>query len=341
MKKLTDNIYNRDLGRNQRKFKLWRSAGLMLTYKCNASCEFCYYNCCPQNDGLMPVETAINAWRSLKAIAGNDAKIHLTGGEVFLYWDHLREILIEGQKQKLGKIDLIETNGFWAIDEKIIIERLKTLDELGMHQFKISCDPFHQKFVGIEPVRRLAGLARDMLGDERVLIRWEEYLENPVDMRELSGEQLNQQYMSAVEEYPCRFTGRAGGKLAELFADKQIENFASVNCGGSFLGAKGVHIDPFGNVFSGTCSGIVVGNINNTPLEEIWESFSPSQNELINTLFNSGPAGLVEKAVQLGYEKAKCYASKCHLCNSIREFFFNKQIDKATIGPTQCYVSGL
>lgn len=341
MKKLTDNIYNRDLSREQRKFKLWRSAGLMLTYKCNASCEFCYYNCCPKKDGLMPVETAINAWRSLKAIAGDHAKVHLTGGEAFLYWDHLKEILTQGQKEKLGQLDLIETNGFWATDEKIITERLKTLDELGMHQFKISCDPFHQQFVDIELVRRLANLARDILGDSRVLVRWDKYLENPVDMSQLTREQLDQQYIAAVKEYPCRFTGRAGGKLAQLFANKQIETFASANCGGSFLGAKGVHIDPFGNVFSGTCSGIIVGNINNTSLEDIWQRFSPSQNKLTNTLIDSGPAGLLETAEQLGYKKAKCYAGKCHLCNSIREFFFNKQIDKATIGPPQCYVSGL
>ncbi len=338
MKKLTDNIYNHNLGRDQRKFKLWRSAGLMLTYKCNCSCEFCYYNCSPKKDGLMPVETAIKAWRSLKAIAGNEAQIHLTGGEAFLYWEHLREILVEGQKQKLGKVDLIETNGFWAADEKIITERLKTLDELGMYQLKISCDPFHQKFVGIEPVRRLAGLARDILTDERVLIRWEKYLEDPIDMDSLSDEQLDQQYIWTVEKYPCRFTGRAGGRLAKLFANKPIEDFTSVNCSQSFLGAKGVHIDPFGNVFSGTCSGIVVGNINEMGLEEIWERFSPSLNELIKTLIDSGPAGLLETAVQLGYEKEKCYASKCHLCNSIREFFFDKEIDKATIGPAQCYV---
>jgi len=100
----------------------------MLTYKCNCACEFCYYNCDPDKGGLMPVDTAISAWQSLKILAGDNAKIHITGGEPFLFWDHLQEILDQAQKQNLGKVDLIETNGFWATSEKIVRQRLKKLD---------------------------------------------------------------------------------------------------------------------------------------------------------------------------------------------------------------------
>ena len=67
----------------------------------------------------MPVDIAINAWQSLKELAGDNAKIHITGGETFLYWDHLVEILQEAKKSNLGPVDIIETNGFWAVDEKI------------------------------------------------------------------------------------------------------------------------------------------------------------------------------------------------------------------------------
>ena len=45
---LSDNAYNRSRARNESKFKLWRSAGLLLTYQCNAACEFCYYHCSPE-----------------------------------------------------------------------------------------------------------------------------------------------------------------------------------------------------------------------------------------------------------------------------------------------------
>ncbi len=66
MTELHENAYNKTLSRNEPKFKLWSNAGLMLTYKCNCSCEFCYYHCGPDKGGLMPVDMALGAWQSLK-----------------------------------------------------------------------------------------------------------------------------------------------------------------------------------------------------------------------------------------------------------------------------------
>jgi len=285
----------------------------------------------------MPVDMAISAWQSLKTLAGENAKIHLTGGEPFLYWDHLQQILEQGKKQNLGKVDLVETNAFWATSEKITKHRLKTLDKLGMERLKISTDPFHQEYIDIEPVRQLAQVASDILGPKRVLVRWEKYLNNPVMMKNLCSVEREKEYVCAINDYPCRFTGRAAGQLAEMVASIPIDKIASMNCKLDFLSAKGVHIDPFGNVFSSTCSGIIMGNINQTPLEDIWKQFHPARSEFINALFDLGPAGLLEKAAKLGYEKAMIYANKCHLCTNIRQFFSNNGIEKSIIGPAECY----
>ena len=337
MLELTDNIYNQNTAKADPKFKLWNSAGLLLTYKCNAACEFCYYNCSPQQNGLMPTETAISIWQSLKKLAGDAAKIHIAGGEPFLYWERLVEILEAAKKENLGPADMLETNGFWATDENIIRQRLKALDEMGMRRLKISCDPFHQEYVDIELVRRLAAVASNLLGKTRVMVRWQKYLDKPLDMKNLSPQQRDKNYISALKDYPCRFTGRAAGKLAELFADKLLESIAVKNCRSSFLGAKGVHIDPYGNVFSGTCSGIVLGNVTQKPLENIWQEFQPSQNEIIDTLFNFGTAGLLKKAEKQGYKTKKLYAGKCHLCTDVRQFFYDNGLDKSAIGPAECY----
>lgn len=285
----------------------------------------------------MPVDMAIEAWKSLKILTGDNAKIHITGGEAFLYWDHLQEILEAAQKQKLDKVDLIETNGFWATSDNIVRQRLQRLDELGMNRFKISTDPFHQEYVEIKPVRRLAKIAIEMLGQQRVLVRWEKYLEQPMSIKDTPPTEREHQYIQAIKDYPCRFTGRAAGQLAQLFASTPAESFASKKCDSDFLGAKGVHIDPFGNVFSGTCSGIIFGNITENKLEDIWKNFHPEQNDIIHTLFTSGPAGLLESAENAGYKKRKSYADKCHLCTDIRQFFQQNGIEKTTIGPADCY----
>jgi hypothetical protein len=286
----------------------------------------------------MPIDTAITAWKSLRVLAGDIAKIHITGGEPFLYWEHLCRILKEAQKENLGEVDMLETNGFWATSEKLVSERLKILDGLGVRRLKISTDPFHQEYVDMEPVLLLAKIATEMLGPERVLVRWQKYLNEPVAMKTFSPAERKQAYVSAMRDYPCRFTGRAGGRLAELVAAAPIEEIASLNCKTDFLGAKGVHIDPYGNIFSGTCSGIIIGNVNQTPLEQIWRQFQPEQNEFLNTLFDHGPHGLLEQAENLGFKKARLYASKCHLCTSIRQFLFAKGIEQKTTSPTDCHI---
>jgi organic radical activating enzyme len=286
----------------------------------------------------MPVDTAISAWQSLKVLAGNTAKVHITGGEPFLYWDHLKEILQQAKKHNLGEVNMIETNGFWACDEGLIRQRLETLDKLGMYRLKISTDPFHQKYVDIEPVRLLADIASDILGPARVLVRWRKYLENPIKMKGLSNEKLKQQYIRAINDYPCRFTGRAAGELAKLGASITTESLACMNCKTDFLAAQGVHIDPFGNIFSGTCSGIIVGSVAAQPLDEIWQNWQPTNDRVIDLLFRLGPVGLLDEAMKLGYKPIERYAGKCHLCTSIRQFFFEKGLHTSTIGPAECYL---
>jgi hypothetical protein len=337
---LSENVYNRGLSRDEPKFKLWRSAGLMLSYQCNAACEFCYYHCSPRKGGLMPVETCIAAWRSLKILAGDEARIHLTGGEPFLYWDHLVEILRQGKAQNLGPVDLVETNGFWATDDRLIADRLNTLGGLGVQRLKISVDPFHQEYVDIEPTRRLAAAATRMLGPDCVQVRWEKYLDDlGLRIADCGSGERDRVYIQAYRDYPFRFTGRAAGHLAGLLASKPLEAFPRMNCLAAFLGAKGVHIDPYGNVFSGTCSGIVLGNVCQTPLEESWRAFHPAQIELIGTLCEKGPFGLLEKAKARGYVELPAYADKCHLCTHVRQFLFERHVEPSVIGPADCYRS--
>ena len=337
MKNLCDNIYNQSLEPDEPKFKLWRYMGLMLTYKCSAACKFCYYNCSPDAAGLMPEKTALDAWKSLKNLAGKYAKIHITGGEPFLYWDHLKNILISAEKLDLGPIDQIETNASWATNREIIVERVKTLDSLGVNNLKISCDPFHAEFVDVAYVKLLAETAAEILGPDRVLVRWQKYLDKPVDMRNLTDSQRQQQYKLALQTYPSRFTGRAAMQLGHLFATQTAAELSLANCKLPLLSAKGVHIDPFGNVFSGLCSGIIIGNVNQTSLEQIWQNSNWQRNEFLSTLFSKGPGGFLEKAVKLGYKKRRFYTDKCHLCTDLRQIFFDREQFTAIIGPEQCY----
>jgi len=337
MKELSENIYNRRLSRSAAKLKLWRNVGLMLTYKCNAACEFCYYRCAPDKGGLMPIKTALAAWGSLEKMAGVNASVHITGGEPFLYFDHLCELLNRAKQIGLSGPDSIETNGFWATNDKVITQRLKLLDDAGMSKLKISWDPFHAEFVDAAVIKRLAAAAGKILGPERVFVRWEKYLDQNLSCNGLSDINRRQRYIQAAGDYPCRFTGRGADKLATFLSDKPAATLRNENCKKNFLGAKGVHIDPYGNVFSGLCSGIAIGNINQNSLEAIWEAFDPQKQDFFGSLFAGGPYAMLDEAKASGYCPKNLYADKCHLCTEIRQFFFDNNRYKAIIEPYDCY----
>ena len=337
MFELNDNAYNQSLSPEMPKLKLWSSMGLLLTYKCSAACSFCYYKCNPQKAGLISIENAIAAWKGLKAIASESAKIHITGGEPFLYWPHLAELLETAANLNLGTVDMVETNGSWAENKSDIIDKLKFLDAHNVKKLKVSYDPFHAEFVEYGKVKLLAETACQILGSERVLVRWQEYLQKDLSVKDLCEEEKTKLFTNSLKEHPCRSTGRAAGKLAQASANKEVEEIASKNCKNSFLGSKGIHIDPYGNIFSGVCSGIIIGNINEKPLEQVWLDFNPTKEEFLSVLFNEGPIGLLEKAVKQGYQKSRLYSGKCHLCTDLRQFFFDKGQWLKIIGPKDCY----
>ena len=337
MVELQDNLFNTRRSRDQSKLKLWRYAGLMLTYQCSAACRFCYYYCSPKASGLMSVDTAIQSWEGLIRLAGDSAKVHITGGEPFLYFDRMAQILKQASRLGLTPLDTIETNaGAWNSPTELT-DQLRFLDDCGLDRLKVSWDTFHEEFIEIDKVRRFIHIARDVLGPGRVLVRWEKHLDTPTGIRQQEETKKQSILLAALVSDSCRFTGRAAEDLAPLVAQHPAEHFRGRNCQNALLGSKGVHIDPDGNVFNGQCSGMIVGNVNQPPLDVLWRLFEPDLADFWKILFEKGPFGLLERAQANGFRPREKYASKCHLCTDIRRFFFDKQTYSTIIGPHDCY----
>lgn len=337
MQTLTANLYNARQPRDTPKLKRWRYAGLMLTYRCTAACRFCYYYCKPQAEGLMPTDMAIQAWAALRRLAGQTAKVHLTGGEPFLVFERLLDICRQAQRLGLGGADYVETNAGWVDDSTEARHRLQALDETGLKQLRISWDIFHAEFVPAEKVRLLVRLAEEELGPDRVLIRWRQELDRLDNVAAMEPAERRTAMKTAMVQEGGRFTGRAAEMLGPLCAEEPLEKVIGKDCKHAVLGAKGVHIDPYGNVFNGQCSGMAVGNIRTTVLDELWRGFDPAAVDFWNTLYTRGPGGFLDEAVVLGYEPQAQYASKCHLCADIRRFFFDKSRYLPIICPNECY----
>ena len=337
MLELQNNLFDARRLRHQPKLKRWRYAGLMLTYRCSAACRFCYYYCSPQASGLMSVEMAIQSWEALVRLAGEYAKVHITGGEPFLYFDRLAQILEQASRLGLTPLDSLETNaGFWNSDDDLR-NQLRFLDDCGLDRLKVSWDAFHEEFIEVGKVQRFIRIARDILGSHRVLVRWEKHLDQPTGIQEQDAEGKKAILLAALDADSCRFTGRAAEKLAPLIAQHSAADFQGRHCQKALLGSKGVHIDPYGNVFNGQCSGMVVGNVNQIPLDVLWRTFEPDRSDFWKILYEKGPFGLLGPAQNDGFRSQRKYASKCHLCTDIRRFFFDKGNYSTIIGPHDCY----
>ncbi len=323
--------------------KHWNFAGLCLTDWCNASCGCCYMGCSPSRSHWMSVEMAVTIWRQLQEASPHGCAIHLTGGEVFGDWPRLLAVVQRAAQEGLGGLETIETNGFWLTDEDEARRRLVALARAGMGMLAISADPFHQQFVPIDKVRRLAEIARETLGRERVQVRWEDWLDDGEDLATVSDDHRRAVFAEWLTRGHERINGRAASSLADLLERKPIEEFQNSICRKAMLRGKRIHVNPDGTITAGVCAGILLGRWTPDPggsIAEIWARLSRehASRPVVSTLAMGGPVALAKQAADDGFEPdPRGYVSKCHLCWSIRKHLVGKETHSAEFGPDWFY----
>lgn len=323
--------------------KYWSRAGLMLTDWCNAACACCYANCSPANQQWMTAEQAITIWQSLVSASPHGCRLHLTGGEVFGRFELLLEVCRRAQQLGLGPLEAVETNGFWAQTEAVVRERLTALLQAGMESLTISADPYHQQFVPLERPRLLARIAEELLGAERVKVRWADWLANGCDtslLDEVRRRQFFWEYAAAGRD---RLTGRAGSGLNGLISLKLTENLVDISCRERLLRGRHVHIAPSGEVWPATCIGIVVGNALVQPIAEIWGNLEAEWAEMpiIGSLCLHGLGELLASAGQCGFLPCPSgYGTHCQLCYALREHMHRLGKAGPWLGPASVYAAG-
>jgi hypothetical protein len=324
----------------------WEFAGLYLTYWCNSRCAFCYVRGGPDRGAEMGVATAVRLWCELEEHArqhGAQMRVHLAGGEPFGDWTRLVALLRAARDGGLAPVEKIETNAGWATDDGLTRARLELLSALGMERLVVSCDVFHQEFVPLECVQRCVRMAREVLGRGRLIVRWWDFFQQPLDTRTLSPAEREAAFRVALQQHPDRLTGRAAERLAPLLPGQPAEAFRGQNCAADLLGSRHVHVDALGNIFPGTCSGIILGQagpLAGCSIGDVWQRLASDwrARPVLAALVAGGSFDLLAVARKLGYgERPAGYASKCHLCAHIRQFLFAHGVWPECIGPAACY----
>jgi hypothetical protein len=235
----------------------------------------------------------------------------------------------------------VETNGFWAADEGTVRDRLLALDEAGMGRLTVSCDPYHQQFVPIARVRYLVRLAEEVLGPGRVRVRWRDWAERGFDTDGLSPDRRRAVFGEFAGRGRDRLTGRAAEELAGDLPLTPARAFADNPCKENLLRCRHVHADGAGNIHLGTCAGIVVGKVARPEdARAAWRALSEgyAAMDLVGPLAREGPAAVMELARQRGFQESpRGYASKCHLCWSVRRWLFENGCFPDALCPANVY----
>lgn len=136
-----------------------RNIGLIMTYKCQASCPHCILEAGPGRNEEISLDDAFH-WIE-QAAAYRDGYIRmlsLTGGEPFYDIDRLYKISSFAQER--GLLVSAVTNALWAETLEVAAETLSMLSSIKM--ISLSTDAYHQEFVPLERVMNALRAAKEL-----------------------------------------------------------------------------------------------------------------------------------------------------------------------------------
>lgn len=304
------------------------SGGILLSYKCNLKCRHCMYACSPRWRGdWIPEEDALKVLSQLAEgvkgrypnaeVVGINYGFHFTGGEPFLNFDLLLE-LVEASSMLGLPSTFVETNCFWCRSDDAARGKMEELREAGLKGILVSVNPFIVESVPFERIERAVRIGVEVFGGN-VIVYQALFFELFKSMG-LKGTMSFQRFLEEAggvlhyaELIPA---GRAPYKLGDLYAKYPARHFFGDSCRREILRDWHIHVDNYCNYIPGYCAGISFGDARN--MGEVCSPLSLKGRRVVKALL-SDLRELYELGREHGYrELEEGYVSKCHLCLDIR-----------------------
>ena len=285
---------------------------ILLTYQCTRECEHCFVWGSPRQRGLLSMEQIEQILNQAKE-AGVEW-IYFEGGEPFIYY----EVLVSGIRMaaEMGLTIGIVSNAYWASSVANATELLQPFAG-RVADLTVGSDLYH---------------GDELLSEESqnaiVAAKW---LKIPTGMISIAKptEEGIQTHGQVTDQGAVMYRGRAAVMLAPRAGQHPWDEFTQ--CPHEDLCEPGrVHLDPFGNLH--ICQGIVIGNVFEKPLKEIFASYEAESHPICGPLLAGGPVALVSE-YNLPHEST--YADACHLCYEMRIALRERFPEQ--LGPDQMY----
>jgi MoaA/NifB/PqqE/SkfB family radical SAM enzyme len=276
---------------------------ILLTYQCTFECDHCFVWGSPWQNGTFSLAQLSLALKQAQELHGLE-EIYFEGGEPFLYYPTLVKA-VEMAAQMGFRVGIV-SNAYWAVTLEDALEWLRPFAG-KLVDLSVSSDTFHYNERDSRQARNAVSAAQ-MLGIPIGVISVA-----PPTVKDAS-QSFGVIATSQEEEEgsAVMYRGRAAVKLVQKATPGPWQSYN--HCPHEDLHSPGrVHLDPLG--FIHLCQGIVLGNIFEQSLAEIWQAYQPGAHPILGPLLAGGPALLTER-----YEipHSTTYADACHLCYETR-----------------------
>jgi MoaA/NifB/PqqE/SkfB family radical SAM enzyme len=244
---------------------------------------------------------------------GESLAFMFTGGEPFLDFDFLRELVTHGAGLG-GKVSCV-TNAYWAHTDAGTAEKLTVLRDAGLTALAVSVSRFHRLYVPLHRASRALRIARE-LG-----IRTE--LKGVVTKQEMAEHGMLEEWKNSLDAdvihiFPVLPSLREGGVLPEDEYYRE-PGIPSDPCPGEVLT---IYYDGVARSCcfpAPTDQFLTIGHVGSQPLTDVIRQMRESTTQRI--LRERGPIHFANAAVAagLGHRLRSSYAGVCDLCTHIRE----------------------
>lgn len=314
------------------------SAGIFLSYKCNASCRHCMYACSPRWPGDWISETDLKEILKVLAIYIEPAPygpgsvsvsygLHFTGGEPFLKFSLLCKAVMLAEKFQIPST-FVETNCFWAKNDQDTRSKLFKLKKLGLKGIMISVNPFYLEYVPFENTRRCIDISLEIFGQNTMVYQLNFYqhfcqlgITGCLPLRDY----LQLEGSSEAFQYTEFFMMGRAAYQAHFLPDRFTKTYPASTlchqpCNPPFLREWHNHVDNYGNYIPGFCGGLSLGDVRTLP-QLINDGINLDDYPILHFIIENDFDGLYRFARQKGYAgEDRQYHSKCHLCLDLRKF---------------------
>ncbi len=318
------------------------SGGLLLSYKCTATCRHCMYACSPawkadwiSEDDLEKILSRLAGKIQPSPYGNQDISLnhglHFTGGEPFMNFDLLCKAVEISAGFGIPSV-FVETNCFWCTDDQTTRKKLLNLREKGLRGIMISVNPFYLEYVPFERTERAVRISSDLFGYNAIVYQIEYYrrfktlgIKDRVPFEKYLQLENSDDFARNTEFF---IMGRAPyslkNELGHLYPKYPADNLFHLPCNPPFLRNWHNHFDNYCNYIPGYCGGITLGDCRDLD-DLLKKGIDPDEYPVLKHLINDDLEGLLKFAVDYGYhENEEGYYSKCHLCTDIRKYLIDK-----------------